>query len=229
MNKGEIILVVNKIYQGNCFNLFPQIEDGGVDYVFTSPPYNRKRNDKYTFYEDKLTDYYEFLDNIVRESLRVAKKYAFLNIQATYYNSSDVYRLIGKYADDIKQIIIWEKTNPMPAQGFNITNSYEYIIVFGEGSLKSNYTYTKNIIKTSVNSDMPKEHKAVMHPDVSDWFVKTFTQKGETILDPFMGTGTTAVSCKKYQRNYIGFELLSEYCDIANERIANTDINELWE
>ncbi len=188
---------LNKIYNGNCFDLFQEMEDNTVDYVFTSPPYNRKRNDKYTFYNDQLTDYYGFLLNLIEESLRVAKNYVFLNIQTNYYNSADVYAIIGTYRHKIKQIIIWEKSNPMPASGHNITNSYEFFIVLGDKSLKSNFTYTKNIITTSVNSKMPKEHKAVMHPEVAEWFIKMFTKEEETVLDPCMGVATTAIACKK--------------------------------
>ena len=106
------------------------------------------------------------------------------------------------------QTTVWEKLNPRPAQGKNITNSFEYIICIGNEELKSNQTYTKNIIQTSVNSDMPEEHKAVMHPFVADWFIYNFTQEKSVVLDPFMGTGTTAVSCAKYGREYIGFEIL---------------------
>lgn len=210
---------LNKIYNGNCFDLFRHIGENEVDYVFTSPPYNRKRNDKYTFYNDQLTDYYGFLLNLIEESRRVAKKYVFLNIQTNYYNMADVYALIGTYREKIKQIIVWEKSNPMPANGYNITNSYELFLVIGESPLKSNFTYTKNIITTSVNSKMPKEHKAVMHPDVADWFIKMFTKENETVLDPCMGVGTTAIACIKNGRNYIGFELCQEYCDIADREI----------
>lgn len=210
---------INKIYNGNCFDLFSTMDDNSVDYVFTSPPYNRKRNDKYKFYNDQLTDYYGFLLNLIEQSRRVTREYVFLNIQTNYYNSVDVYALIGTYRDKIKQIIVWQKSNPMPASGHNITNSYELFIVIGDKPLKSNFTYTKNIITTSVNSKMPKEHKAVMHPEVADWFIKMFTKEGETILDPCMGIGTTAVACKKNNRNYIGFELHEQYCDIANKQI----------
>jgi DNA modification methylase len=197
------------------------MQDNEVDYVFTSPPYNRKRNDKYTFYNDQLTDYYGFLFDLIKESKRVAKKYVFLNIQTNYYNASDIYALIGAYKNEIRQVIVWQKSNPMPASGCNITNSYELFIVFGDEPLKSNHTYTKNIITTPVNSKMPKEHKAVMHPDVADWFIRMFTQEGETILDPCMGTGTTALACLQNKRNFVGFEISREYCALANERIKH--------
>lgn len=219
------MLQINKFYNGNCFDLFERLEDNSVDYVFTSPPYNRKRNDKYTYYEDILIDYKAFLINLIEESLRVSKKFVFLNIQTNYYNATDVYALIGEYKDKIKQIIVWEKSNPMPANGFNITNSYELFIVLGNEALKSNFTYTKNIITTSVNSKMPKEHKAVMHPDVADWFIKMFTKENEIILDPCGGVGTTAISCINNNRNYICFELVKEYCDIADKRIKEHTYN----
>jgi DNA modification methylase len=212
---------LNKIYNGNCFDLFEQLEDKSIDVVFTSPPYNRKRNDKYTFYNDTLVDYYSFLMYFIEESRRVAKDKVIVNIQTNYYNQSEVYHIIGTYADMIKQIIIWEKTNPMPASGYNITNAYEMFLVIGDKPLKSNTTYTKNVISTSVNSSMPKEHKAVMKQEVSDWFIEKFTSEGNVILDPFMGIGTTAISCKKMNRKYIGFEMIKKYCEMAEKRIEN--------
>ena len=103
------MMELNKIYNGNCFDLFEQLEDKSIDVVFTSPPYNRKRNDKYTFYNDTLVDYYSFLMYFIEESRRVAKDKVIVNIQTNYYNQSEVYHIIGTYADMIKQIIIWEK------------------------------------------------------------------------------------------------------------------------
>ena len=210
---------LNKIYNMNCFELFPRLEDKSVDYVFTSPPYNRKRNDKYALYNDTLTDYYGFLLNAIEQSRRVARKAVIFNLQINYYNSADVFKIIGTYNPVIRHMFIWEKTNPLPANGFNITNAYEIFLVIGEKPLKSNKTYTKNVIHTSVYSKMPKEHRAVMHPEVANFFIKHFTREGDIIFDPFMGTGTTAVICKELKRNFIGCELVKEYCDIANGRI----------
>lgn len=164
-----------------------------ADIIFTSPPYNRKRNDKYTYYDDNIDDYFSFLCRFID---KCKYRNLFLNIMANYYNKKDVYKLFGKYYDKICQVFIWEKTNPLPAQGYNITNSYEYIIVFGD-SLKSNYTYTKNILSTSINNRTNKIHKAVMNQEVSDWFIERFTKEDDIVLDPFMGLGTTGLSCKK--------------------------------
>ena len=211
---------MEKIIHGDCLEEMKKMDDNSVDIVFTSPPYNRKRNDKYSFYDDTLNNYFDFLKKAINESIRVSKGYVFFNIQKNYYNKIDVFRIIGEFSDKITEIIIWEKLNPMPAQGNSISNSYEFFLVLSDNLLKSNTTYTKNIITTSVNSKMPKEHRAVMKQEVSDWFIDKFTKKGDLVLDPFMGIGTTGISCTKKGRNFIGVEIKSEYANIALENLC---------
>jgi len=206
------------IYVESCFETFKKMKDKSIDFVFTSPPYNRKRNDKYTFYNDVVVDYFDMLDKLIEESMRVSRKYVFINIMKNYYNSSEVYRLFGKYHDKIAEVFVWEKSNPLPASGFIIKNAFEYIIAFGEKGLKSNRTYTKNHLTTSV-ARMPKDHKAVMHMDVSDYFIGNFMKQGDSCYDPFIGTGTTAISCEKYGVDWIGSEIVSEYAEMAETRI----------
>jgi len=209
----------NKIYHIDCFEGFKQMKDKSVTHTFTSPPYNRKRNDKYQHHNDIIDDYFGWLCNVIDECLRVSKGFVFFNIMKNYYNKQDVFKLIGKYSEQIVEIIIWEKTNPLPASGKSITNAYEFFIIFGNNALKSHTTYTKNIISTAVNSQMTKSHKAIMKQDVADWFIDKFTDANDLILDPFMGAGTTALSCKKLGRKYIGFELEKEYVELSEKRI----------
>ena len=66
---------------------------------------------------------------------------------------------------------------------------------------------------------MDKIHKAVMKQEVSDWFIEKFTNENDLVLDPFMGLGTTGISCKKMNRDFIGIELDKNYYDIAEKRI----------
>lgn len=212
-----------KLYNGDCLEVMDMMisESKKTDYTLTSPPYNRKRNDKYTNYKDIRDDWFEFNCEIIDKLLVITNKHIFYNLQANYYNRQDVYKIIGKYHKEIKEIIIWEKSNPMPASGKSITNAVEYFIILGKESLKSNSTYTKNILTTSVNSKMPKIHKAVMKQDVSDYFIENFTQKKDIVFDPMMGLGTTGISCKNLNRDFIGIELDKEYFEIAKSRINN--------
>ena len=193
-----------EIFNEDCFETMGRMKDGEVDTVFTSPPYNRKRNDKYTHYDDTMSDYYTFLEFTIEESLRISKGNVFINIQKNYYNKADVYKIIGKFSDSICEMFIWEKSNPMPASGLSITNAYEFVLALGK-TLKSNTTYTKNHITTSV-ARMPDDHKAVMHHDIADFFIGKFSKTGDVVYDPFMGTGTTAKACKKFGVDCVGSE-----------------------
>lgn len=213
--------MLNKLIHGDCLSEMAKIADGSLTHALTSPPYNRKRNDKYKNYDDDVIDWFNWQCDVINELLRITTGYVFYNIQTTYYNRADVYKIIGKYADHIKDIVVWEKTNPMPASGKNITNAVEYFIVMGPKPLRSNTTYTKNIISTSVNSKMPKNHKAVMKQEVADYIIEKFTKPGDSIIDCFMGTGTTGISCVKLGRKFVGIEKDKEYFETSKERIEN--------
>ena len=210
---------VNTIVRGDCFELMKGMPDNSVDVTFTSPPYNRKRNDKYANYDDNIDDYLGWLERLTAELRRVTKGHVFINIQKNYYNKRDVLRYLGNHAEEIVEIFVWGKSNPMPASGKNITNAYEFIVVIGDAPLKSNETYTKNMLITSVNSNMTRKHKAVMKPEVAEFFISNFTKEGDVVLDPLLGLGTTAIACKRLNRSYIGFEINEEYCDIAIDRV----------
>ena len=215
----------NKIYHADCLQLLPNMIDNSVDYSFTSPPYNRKRNDKYQDFTDINENWLQLNIDVITELLRVTKKHIFYNLQANYYNRQDVYKLIGCFSKNIVDVHIWEKSNPMPASGKNITNAVEYFLILGSESLKSNTTYTKNIITTSVNSSMPKEHKAVMKTDVAEHFISKFTQENDIILDCFFGCGTTGIVAKQLNRKFIGIEKEKPYYDFSSSKLFPDYIN----
>jgi len=212
-----------ELINGDCFEEMDKLIERGirVDLVFTNPPYNRKRNDKYNNYDDANCNYYEMIEKTIEMSLKISDV-LFLNIQKNYYNKKDVFKIIGNYSDKIVDIIVWSKSNPMPANGFNITNAYEFIIILSNNkSVKATKTYTKNHVETSVYSDNPfkKIHRAVMKPALCEWVLDRFTKEGDLILDCYMGCGTTGDICANTNRNFIGIELNKEYFNIAQKRI----------
>lgn len=216
----------NIIYNEDCLVGMRKMADKSVDVSFTSPPYNRIRNDTYAFYDDTKDDYYEFICQVTDELLRLTKRTVIVNIQANHFNKQDVWKYIGNYAEKLKGIIVWEKTNPQPATNFrdneySVTNAYEFFFCLGESGdeFRAN-NKIKNIISTPVNSEHFEGHGAVMRKDVADWFVINFTREGDIVLDPFMGCGTTALSCYHNKRNYIGFEIVKEYISIAEDRLS---------
>jgi DNA modification methylase len=208
----------NFLFNADCLDILPLLTDNFVDYSFTSPPYNRKRNDKYLKFTDINDNWFELNVKVISNLLRITKKHIFYNIQSNFYNRKDVYNLIGHFSENIIDIHIWEKSNPMPASGQNITNAVEFFLILGNSSLKSNTTYTKNILTTSVNSKMPVEHKAVMKTDVAEHFISKFTQENDIILDCFFGYGTTGLVAKDLNRFFIGIEKEKSYYEMSVER-----------
>ena len=212
-----------ELYRDDCLSKLKDFADKSIDITFTSPPYNRKRNDKYTNYNDTIKDYYLFLVEATDLLLAKTKRHVIINLQTNYYNRQDVYKFIGHYYNKIQNVIVWEKSNPLPANGYNITNAFEYFFILGDTAIKSNTTYTKNHITTSINNSITKIHKAVMKQEVADWFIEKFTKENDVVLDCFMGLGTTGLSCIKYNRDFIGIELDEEYFNIAKERIEEAN------
>jgi DNA modification methylase len=211
--------------KGDCLELLKEIKDESVDVSFTSPPYNSVRHKKYQNYTDDLNDYYLFLCKFTDELLRVTKDTVIINVQSNYYNRSDVYKYIGKYNKEISRIIIWNKSNPTPSSlRHRLTNAYEFFLIFSKkNSVTINSIFMKDVIDYPINSTKIKGHSAVMNIDVCELFIKEFTKEKDTVLDCFMGSGTTGVVCKKYNRDFIGIELDESYFEIAKERINETD------
>jgi len=217
-----------KLINSDCLETLKEFDDNSVDYVFTSPPYNIKRSknnkyNKYEYFDDGIDNYFDWSIKIIDELLRVTKNHVFWNIQANYYNKKDVFKLFGHYADKIQQNIIWHKTNAAPSsQKYYLTNAVEYIIAFtNQKNIKTNKVFLKNYIETPINSKRIKGHSAIMNIEVADYIIKNFTQEDEIILDPFMGTGTTGISCLQNNRTFIGIEIAKEYYDYAKNRIEN--------
>lgn len=71
-----------------------------------------------------------------------------------------------------------------------------------------------------------RAHSAVFPVDLPEWFIKLFTVEGDLVLDPFMGSGTTAVAAKRQGRNYVGIETIPDYVEEAEARLACTAFRE---
>ena len=212
-----------ELLHGDCLELMKDMPNKSVDVSFTSPPFNSIRHKKYNNFLDNNKNYYMFLENFTNQLLRLTKKYVIINIQSNYYNKRDVYKFIGNYCDFIKRIIIWNKNNPTPANANHLTNSYEFFVILSDTEeVRINSVSMKDIITFPINTQHYGDHKAIMNKSVSDLFIYEFTSPNDVVLDCFMGTGTTGVSCKELNRDFIGIEVNEHYYNIACDRINNT-------
>lgn len=212
---------MDNLILGDSSVVIKTFADEQFDTVFTSPPYNRKRNDKYEDFTDISDNYFNFLVESIEQCLRVCKGNVFYNLQKNFYNKVEIYKVFGHFAERIIETIVWHKSNPMPNP--HVINSYEYILVLSNKnkSLKANKTYTKNHFSTAVYSENPykKQHRAVMNPKAVEYILKSFCKPNESVLDPFMGTGTTGVVCKQFGMTFTGIELIEEYYNLSKQRL----------
>ena len=208
-----------------------KMPDNFVDYVVTSPPYNIGNSvtgNKYNGYSDDLSNYGSFINNVLDQLLRVTKYHIFWNIQMVGDNKCDVMKMIGNYHNKIKDIMIWKKnTIPHICDGV-LSSSFEFIII-----LSNDYSNNKKFDDNNFNGIMPNLitiknkhhnnyshiHKAVFPEDIPRIFMQKWGKGNQLWYDPFMGTGTTAVSAHKECKQWIGSEIVKEYCDIAQNRI----------
>ncbi|WP_417623060.1 DNA-methyltransferase [Parasphingorhabdus sp.] len=98
---------------------------------------------------------------------------------------------------------------------------------YGKGFKKTNYDSTSRYPR-SIQKFSSDKRKSNLHPTqkplaLMEWLVKTYSNKGDVVLDFTMGSGTTGVAAKKLGRKFIGIELDKNYFDIAKERISKTE------
>lgn len=219
--------MLNKIYNEDCLTGIKKIPDNFIDLVIIDPPYQiNNHNVKYDsdlarsinnynneLYESNLTNGYDY--KILEELLRVLKK---VNIYI-FCNGEQIPFYIKYFVIDRKckmDIIIWNKTNAIPLFNNKYLSDKEYCLYFRKGGYCSPKSYedAKTVFYYPINI---KDKKKWGHPTI-----KPEKLVRKLILDSFMGSGTTAISCIKEKRNYIGFEINKDFYKICLKRIKET-------
>jgi site-specific DNA-methyltransferase (adenine-specific)/modification methylase len=236
---------MNKIIQGNCLEIMKDIPDKSIDMVLTSPPYNmrtRIRNGKYTtreksehfskkykYFGDDLPieDFYNFHKECITEMLRISKVVIY-NFQIVTGSKEAFFKIVGDFNKDIKDIIIWDKGFGQPAMHEKVLSSaYEMLLIMEDdkkcGRVIQNATFKRgemqNILRMGRGKKMSEIHSAIFPEKLAEEIIKNFSNKGDTILDPFAGSGTVGKVAQELNRNYILIEREAEYIKIAEARI----------
>lgn len=238
---NDIDNLINRIFLDNCFNILPQIPDNTIDLILTDTPYlfnkggNGGGNTKiatsnmYSKNSKVMAEMSEFgydqLDKLLNESRRIMKKmnfYAFCNDSLLAYYL--YWATINKYKYNI---LVWEKPLSVLNRERYSTNA-EYIVRIYEDGVCLNKIDT-SISDNSYKYSKVKNYKVKnkIHPTKKpDEYVRDIIElsssKGDIILDPFMGEGTTVVNAKSLGRRYIGVDIDEKYYNIAKEKLSIT-------
>lgn len=226
----------NTIIYGDVYSGINSLEDGSISVVITSPPYWKQRD--YGFegqigqektpeeYINKLRTIFGVLKDKLTDDgvfyLNIGDKY--LNKYGNSHLLQIPYKLAYHMIEDgwiLEDIIIWYKTNHMPSSIDNrFANSYEPVIVFAKNK-NNKYRKSRNILKLPLQQTKYKHTAVFPEKLVQSLLEMTYIDYGDTILDPFAGTGTVGVVVNRYSKNLntILIEKSSEYIEIIKERL----------
>ena len=228
-----------QLFNDDCLKVLPTIPKNSVDLIITSPPYEDISGAGYTSDSKDILFfklYSEFIDNVFQQYHRVLKENGqiFFNIKSKTFNKSlrsphwlEFTSGFQKFI--FKSYIIWKYAGSFDSTKSRFHLDYEIVYHLSKGN---NIHINDNIdLHDPLSSvwyiphNIPKQervHPTQMPIGVVDHILKIVGVSGNTVLDNFMGSGTTGVSCKKNNINFIGIELNPKNFDIAKQRIEST-------
>lgn len=225
-----------KLYHGDCLEVMNELLNLGVtfDSVITDPPYNISRENNFKTMGRAGIDFGEWdkdfdLTSWIKSCEPLLKKGGNIVIFNDWKNMSYIVNALEINGFEIKDLIRWKKTNPMPRnRDRRFITDYEVAVWAVKKGGKWTFnrlsdTYERPEIVGGITSKREKVNGG--HPtqkpiEVMEWIIHRLSNEGETILDPFMGSGSTGVACMNTNRKFIGIELDEKYFDISKERIA---------
>jgi len=203
------------LYMGDCMDILPTLPK--VDAVITDPPYgevnrnnsglrnlNKGAADVVTFSERELAKLFCQLSNSI---------YVWCG-----FSQISEYTKVFKELEFSSRLVIWEKTNPSPMNGQHIWLSSIEPCVF---SRKSGAVFNEHCVSPVFRLPTePKEYHPTAKPiQLMKRLIKASTNQKMTVIDPFMGSGTTGVAAIQMGRKFIGIEREPKYFEIACKRI----------
>lgn len=231
---------INKIINGDSLTVMREMPDKCVDLVVTSPPYNLKNStgngmkdgrggkwagaaliNGYSHYDDNMPheEYAEWQHNCLKEMYRLIK-----DDGAIFYNHK--WRVQNGLLQDrqdiirdlpVRQIIIWKRKGGINFNRGYFLPTYEVIYLIPKKKFKLVPKANAYGDVWEFKQEMKNEHPAPFPVALIERIISSTT--AQIVLDPFMGSGTTAVVAMGLKRKYIGIELSPDYCKMAEERI----------
>lgn len=225
------------IYHQDCLEGLKAIPDASIDLIMTDPPYLIR--DTHAGGHTELARTIQPVNNALRDNglvngldpailpelVRIMKR---INCYI-WCNKAQIPEYLNYFVGELKcsfDLITWSKTNPPPLFNNKYLSDKEYCLYFRRGGYcqPTSYEAARTAYYQPINV---YDKKSYPHPTIKPLnIVKTLignsTRPGDIVLDPFLGSGTTAVACAELGRQYIGYEINGEYFEVAQRRIQDT-------
>jgi len=238
---------LNEIICGDAVSTMKQIPDSSLDLIVTSPPYNLKNStgngmkdgrggkwssaaliNGYSHYNDCMPheQYVKWQRDVLAEAMRILN-----DDGALFYNHK--WRVQGGLLQDrndivkgfpVRQIIIWKRAGGINFNPGYFLPTYEVIYLIAKKKFRLAPKANAYGDVWEFPQEMKNEHPAPFPVALIERIISS--TKAELILDPFMGSGTTAVAAKNLGRNFIGIDLSPEYCTLAKNRLKASNLNQ---
>ena len=238
----------HKIIMGDALKELKKIPDESIDLVFADPPYGLAKKkglgwkySKHVTLEEAWDiftkdEFFEFNIQWVTECMRVLKHGGSLWVCGSFHNIYQLGFILQHLNAKINNSIVWFKPNAQPNITCRMfTESTEHLIWAVKNHSKTKWRFNYQLMKQINNGKQmrnvweipltPKSEKwAGEHPTQKPFqllkrIILACTEERDTILDPFLGSGTTSVVAKYYGRNSIGIEKEIKYLDIIKKRL----------
>ena len=223
---------LNKIYNEDCLEGMKRIQDGSVDIIITSPPYNigkmhsnTTQHGTYAGNDMKESDYQKWQLDIFSEMYRVLKDEGslFYNHKVRIKKGMAIHPLEWILKTDfvLKQEITWDMGKSPNCDKIRFFPFSERVYWLTKNTKTKIYNVNNlsdvwRVVPTHKRKGTG--HIAVMPTEIADIVLQSV--EGDVVLDPFMGSGTTAIAAIDTGRNFIGFELDEEYHKLSEQRIS---------
>lgn len=241
----------DNIICADSLNYLATLPENSIDLIFTSPPYNFGLDYSSNHDTDHWQQYFDRLFAIFDQCIRVLKYAGrfVVNVQPLFSDYIPSHHLVSSFLMRRKLIwkgeILWEKNNynckytawgswRSPSNPY-LKYTWEFLEVFAKGSLQkpghsgdadmSADEFKKWVVgRWSIAPE--REMKAFGHPamfpeELATRVIKLFSYRGDVVLDPFNGAGTTTLVAKKLGRRYIGIDISPVYCETARRRMSS--------
>ena len=230
---------LNKIYLGDAYELIKQVPSKSVDLIYTDIPYDYtngcggggflKSPSRKKLYIETIGKFDKGIKwSILDEFVRVCK-YIYIYI---WCSKEQIPYLLNYFVTERNcffNILVWCKTNPTPFAKNTFLPDLEYCLVFREKGTKLNDGYKLKskwyLSGTNVEDKKNFGHATIKPCDLVERHIALSTQEGDIVLDPFSGSGTTALACEHLKRNYVGFEIDKEYWENSCKRLQGENIH----
>lgn len=215
------------LYCGDCLEIMKKFPDESVDLIVTDPPYGvgsmelREIDYKDEFYDVKgvATEIFRILKWNSRAFVFVAQK-TFVEVVSGFTNSGF----------KLHQVLIWLRPNlagGTKKKTYDFTSIYEQILNLHKGKpprIKkvdglNNFDVLKYVQPQSNFKKDKRQHVHQKPVRLIEHLVVVSSSSRDLVLDPFLGSGTTAVACERLNRRWIGIEINEKYCEIAKKRL----------